>query len=202
MLAIYSFSFYSGYSELEHMRDLQQKYPFISLANRLTFERPPVGSEDANNPPSLSVQVATNLNAQEQTFQSRMSSFSRAGALQELHENYQAEFSRAAGFGNMRMDSISYRIVDFKPQQPLSLPAAVAVSKVPASNQELYDVHRGAAESFVSTDRIGYVKSRDAVAGFEPHQLAAIGGPSELLVQRTTILANRSTGTRRTPAKR
>jgi hypothetical protein len=142
------------------------------------FERPPLGSEEASSRLSLSAQVATNLNAQEKTFQSRMSSFSRAGALQELHENYQAEFSRAAGFGNMRMDSISYRIVDFQPPAPLSLPAAVAVSKVPTSNQELYDVHRGAAESFVSTDRIGYVKSRDAVAGFEPHQLAAVGGGS------------------------
>jgi hypothetical protein len=115
--------------------------------------------------------VATHLSVQDQS--QVASYFSRDGALQQLHENYQDEFVRAAGFGFSRMGSLTYRIVDFRTPPPFTLPTPVQVSKQPSSTTELYDVHLNAAGSFTSPELLGYVKNRNSVAGFLPHQIAA-----------------------------
>ncbi len=74
----------------------------------------------------------------------------------------------------MRMPSLKYRLIDIEPQPPFSLPSPVQVSKVPTSTKELYEVHRLAANDFVSPESLGYVNNRDAVAGFESHRFNSL----------------------------
>jgi hypothetical protein len=141
----------------------------VSLADRLAFEQRPQNASDSTAEPiSLAAQVESDLNAQDIT---PVSYYSRSQALEDLHENYQREFIRAAGFGYMRMPSLTYRLVDFEEPHPLTFPAPVHVTQSP-SQQEWQEVHRLAVTDYVSRERIGYVKSRDQVAGFESHRFA------------------------------
>jgi hypothetical protein len=73
----------------------------------------------------------------------------------------------------MRMPSLEYRLVDFEKPKPLRLPAPLHVTKSP-SKQEWQEVHRLAVTDYVSRERMGYVKSRDQVAGFESHQFGEL----------------------------
>src|SRR5262249_43966991 len=101
MVAVYSLYFYQGFLKWEELRTLRAKYPFISLSNRLAFEKSTsANTAVAPQPVQLASNVAVHLNEQDQS--QRVSHFSRDAALQQLHENYQDEFANAAGFGLSR----------------------------------------------------------------------------------------------------
>jgi len=179
MVAIYGFAFSQGAAKRHEIRALKEQYPFESLSSRLAFEQmDPAQSTDAMKI-QLSAVVSSNLDEQDESLEPRY--FSKAYALRELHENSYREFVRAAGFGYMRMPSLTYRLVDLEPATQLSLPSLIRTSGPTATTSELYDAHRIAVLDFLSPERTGYVKSRDAVAGFESHQFSLLNRrwPSE-----------------------
>lgn len=171
MAAVYGFAFSQGAAKLSELRDLRVKYPLESLSPRLAFERL-AESQGASSAASiaLSPAVASNLQNQDSTQSQARHYYSRAEALRELHEDSSAEFARAAGFGFMRMDSPSYRVAYFEEPKPLKLPLSLGMAQPRPSNADLNKVHRAAADDFLLVDKMGYIKSRDAVAGFDAHQ--------------------------------
>ncbi len=179
MVVVYGFAFSQGAAKLSELRELRTRYPFKALSSRLAFERSEQ-SRDTNTVETISMSpaVAANLAKQDQ-FQVQHQYFSRAEALRELHEDSSAEFARAAGFGLMRMPSLTYRLVDFERPEKLSLPISLGISQSLSSKSELVSVHHVAISDFLSPDRMGYIKSRDAVAGFESHQFSTLGGSWE-----------------------
>jgi hypothetical protein len=72
----------------------------------------------------------------------------------------------------MRMPSLRYRLIYMNAPEKLSLPVSIRLAQQPKSNKDLLAAHHLAAADFVSVDRIGYVKSKDQVAGFESHRFA------------------------------
>ena len=174
MVAIYGFLFWEGAAKMQEIRALQAQYPFASLSKRLAFEREPKSSSPITPTPiQLNAEVSSNLDAQDK-LQDERGYYARAWSLRALHEDYQQEFIRAAGFGISRMPSLTYRLVNFELPVPLSLPSAVQVSKLPRSDKELQEVHRVAANDFVSPEGLGYVRSREEVAGFESHRFTSL----------------------------
>jgi hypothetical protein len=175
MAIVYGFAFSQGAAKLSELRDLRVRYAFESLSSRLAFER----SDDSQDPFSsdvinLSPTVASNLQKQDLSQSPLRHYFSRAEALRDLHEDSSAEFARAAGFGFMRMPSLTYRLVDFEQPEPLLLPTPIGIAQLLPSAVELDTVHRVATTDFLLADRMGYIKSRDAVAGFESHQFSRL----------------------------
>ncbi len=169
MVAVYGFAFSQGATAMHEIRALQATYPFVSLRERLAFERPSAEDKSPKSDPiQLSPAVATNLDDQDKSFEHTF--YSRSGALRELHEQSYLEFTRAAGFGNIRMDALSYRVTLYKPSRTFELPATLSFPKTKRPDQGLVDLHSGAVRDFISPEQIGYVRSRDEVAGFESHQ--------------------------------
>ena len=99
--------------------------------------------------------------------------FSRAWSLQQLHENAQIQFARAAGFGPMRMPSIQLARINLEPRTPLNLPLPIAITTPTASSLDIAKLHRTTVADFADRERIGYVRSLEEVAGFESHQLSS-----------------------------
>lgn len=169
MIAVYGYSFYLGFEKSEELRLLRAKYPFVSLTDRLSFEKPSEqNASQALSTDDPSSTVVAHLLSQDAEQTSRGW---RTDALRELHTDYQRDFVRAAGFGFSRMPSLEHRVVRFDREKPLSLPKPIDLAQSPSSGDDLFNVHRLAAADFTTPDGIGYVKSRDAVAGFEPHQI-------------------------------
>ncbi|HVT28012.1 MAG TPA: hypothetical protein VHE81_08355, partial [Lacipirellulaceae bacterium] len=90
------------------------------------------------------------------------------------HENASLEFTRAAGFGNMRMDSLFFRLAEDQPEFKFKLPTPIDLAAPKPSSDELSRAHSTAVSDFISPEHMGYVKSRDAIAGFESHRIRAI----------------------------
>ena len=180
MAIVYGFAFSQGAAKLSELRDLRARYPFKSLTSRLAFER----SDDSQDPFSsdvinLSPMVASNLQKQELSQSQFQRYFSRTEALRELHEDSSAEFARAAGFGFMRMPSLTYRLVDFEQPESLLLPTPIGIAQPLPSATELNTVHSVATTDFLLAERMGYIKNRDAVAGFESHQFSHLNSSWE-----------------------
>jgi hypothetical protein len=98
----------------------------------------------------------------------------RGWALQQLHENITVHFGRAAGFGVMRMGVISPDRIDLEPRDPLKAPMPIDLSSSNPSEQDLYPIHRDMVMNFVAAERMGYVRSRSSVAGFESHGFSSL----------------------------
>lgn len=172
-VGLYGFVLWDGYERVRELVALRAKYPLQSLEERLTFTQK--ASANANPQaagPALTAAVVTNLGELEQHgYYSRY--FDRPWALEELHENINTHFARAAGFGISRMGSIYPERVELEPQPPLKMPTPlVGVSAMPPTD-ELYPVHERFMIDFGNPDRMGYVRNRGAVAGFEPHRVTA-----------------------------
>jgi hypothetical protein len=190
MLAVYGFAIYSGLSEMQQLMALKAANPFKSLADRLEFEKTtPSISSSSHQPIYLAPFVAFQLNEQDK--QHHAEYFDRAWALKELHENTAMHFARAAGFGVMRMPSIRREIVRLKPRTPIQLPAAIALDPANAAKSQLPELHQNALFNFVDPNRIGYVPSRDQVAGFESHRLSSLQSNNDESSTKPTWKVNR-----------
>jgi hypothetical protein len=147
-------------------------YPLESLRARLVFEREKTSNIDHTSEPiQLTPAVANALKVQDE---SDPRYYSRSGALRELHENSYREFARAAGFGFMRMDSLRYRLSQSDEKITFRMPAVIAISDPTDVNKSLRGSHAEAIDDFISPDRMGYVRSRDKVAGFESHRFRTL----------------------------
>jgi hypothetical protein len=184
MVAIYGFAFSQGVAALRKTSELRQRYPLVSLEKRLAYERRPESNkEQTADPQQLSHAVATNLDRQDQTQQAGY--FSRSGALHELHAAAYSAFANAAGFGNMRMETVNTRLTKLGPIPEFVLPTPVALSVSITSDKEFLEVHDTAVNNFISQERMGYVKNRSQVAGFESHRLASLNERWQCACQTT-----------------
>jgi hypothetical protein len=173
MVVVYGVAFWQGADASREMRALRSQYPFASLEGRLAFERE-AQSESAPtiNPPSLSDAVVRNLD--EQDDDQHVSYFSRAAALHVIHDATYRDFARAAGFGSARMPFVGTSIADLSPAPEFTLPTPFATYHPLAATQELREAHRTAVNDFISPQRMGYIRSRNEVAGFESHRFTGL----------------------------
>lgn len=165
------------------LAQLAEEYPLVSLEDRLAAEAGRVGDIPAGEP-QLEQAVQIRLDAQEQ--EQRRSRWRREFQLQRIHSDARAEFVLAQGFGGARMipfraDSIRLPPLEPVPQPQLGPednrdgtplvppPGEVCPPAAPASKQ-LLALHDQSFGDFLASERMGFVKSRTEVAGFEPHR--------------------------------
>jgi hypothetical protein len=120
----------------------------------------------------LSKTVAANLDEFDDELE--MHYFRRSWALRELHENADRYFARAAGFGVMRMRSVSEYALKLDPRPEIKLPLPIDLAEINPLPTQLVDKHRKSMLDFVEPDRLGYVRARDSVSGFESHGFATL----------------------------
>jgi hypothetical protein len=145
------------------------------IEQRLAFERAETSeSSAAEEPIQLASAVVKNLDQDELKFGQYY--FGHAWALEQLHENAASHFARAAGFGIMRMPSVRSELVQRTPRRALDLPVPVALAPFSAEDPKFTKVHRTVAGRFIERDRVGYIRNRGEVAGFESHRLAELPG--------------------------
>jgi len=163
MFAVYAFAIYSGFAEMRKLAGLKAIFPFKSLSDRLAFEN----QNPPSNPVQLNPVVDKNLDEQDNRLDRRYW-ISRAWVLEQLHEHTTEQFSRAAGFGLMRLPSIRTEIVQLEPRTPLRMPAGVDASP------PFQSLHQSAVRNFVDPERLGYIRSRSEISGFESHGLSSL----------------------------
>jgi hypothetical protein len=170
---VYAHSFWNGAAAIRKLAALKLRHPFESLDERLSFERnlKPARSDD-NNGTSLSRRVTANLYNFDGHLEERY--FRRTWALRELHEETNRHFTRAAGFGFMRMPSVSEYVLRLEPRPELNMPLAVDLTTPKPTRSELFGKHQAAVLDFVEPDRLGYVKPQRRAAGFEAHGFASL----------------------------
>lgn len=159
---------------------LREAYPLESLTALLAYER----RDDTARPsqavlPRLSSEVESQLTAFEAN---RQSSF-RAHQLEDLHNRTRDEFVMAQGFGPTRMLAIRKATIqlpaappiplpsahEYTPEQPPREPLAAAEATPFVTNAELLMMHGRGVEDLFNQERMGYVRDRDHVAGFQSH---------------------------------
>jgi hypothetical protein len=149
-----------------------RQYPLRSVAARLEFEREARRRDSSAGLVPLatySANVLAAIEAMEQRVD--FENFGHVAALEKLHNATYREFVQAPGFGFGRMKRVEPRLQDIglPPRQVIELPLPVEGTTRPIGPELLSDVHRLAERDSFSRARIGYVRSRDEVAGFEPH---------------------------------
>jgi hypothetical protein len=175
--------------EWRELARLRQMYPMESVATRLEYEQkasaPSKGTPDAA--PNLSFATAKQLDDFDQQYD-----FSRRSLrLRKLHEQTTLDFSVAQGFGPMRMIEVKPRaenlfeadlgLISLDPPRTNPSPgtaddagSAADDSGRPAANPLAKDLleslHWNGRNDFLNADRIGYVRDRNHVAGFQSHR--------------------------------
>lgn len=148
---------------------LREDYPLVSLAPRLAHE----SVRSFQDTPDLMPEVRKTLDATE-AFLDRDSW--RSHALELLHSRASHEFVSAPGFGVTRMRRPTRLAVVLKEEPPEPLPSAPPAtvdyrmeSEPLANTESLRTKHFEARDHFLDGRAFGFVRSRDQVAGFEPH---------------------------------
>ena len=170
-------------------KKLREEYPFKSLAGRLKHE-----DDKTGHPPALSPAAEERLKERdERESLSRKTPIVwmnlRRQSLEQLHSDEVNQFVAREGFGVSRMPSPGPSFLPLPEPPQLALPsaeidppqleplvlvpaseaeAATAVVNVPTSD-DLTTLHGASEGSFVSSQRLGYVKDREHVAGFASH---------------------------------
>lgn len=196
MLVSYTFFLGSGLREAQQVTQLRQRYPLESLADRLEYEalRSRASSAEAHatdsaTEPPLGPQVAVRLATAENSFEGYSR---REQMLHSMHYHTVDRFVMARGFGPIRMVRIRVDQFDDPPSLPIPLPAernpeestphdsAATETEIKAiegrglTGSESLAFHDAAVADFLDAERMGYVQSRNAVAGFQSHQFSAV----------------------------
>lgn len=173
-------------------KELQQKYPFESLVQRLDYE-----SGKSTDKPALAADVERRLAEREVATEERQTLwvYPRVTALKELHSAEVAAFVQRDGFGFARVPRPSPGSLPLYEPPSIALPSAEidppTTAEVPArlprdaaealagtytfpTKQALADFHDTSEQIFVSPERSGFIKSREAVAGFAGHAMSAV----------------------------
>jgi hypothetical protein len=178
--------------ELAILRDLRQKYPLESLAGRLAYENQAKG-ETNDAPLPLNAEVESRLQTQESELQ--QTSTMRVYMLRSLHNRARDDFVMARGFGPVRMRAVRPKLIELPAPAPVSLPPPPRWEYRPGqappddlaaagpAREELLAMHARGLGDFLDADRMGYVRNREQVAGFLPHQFAR--SPAEYLDEPT-----------------
>jgi hypothetical protein len=172
-VAVYGLAFWNGAAAIRALQALKLRYPFESLDGRLAFERnrQPAIAETGRVP--LSRVVASNLAEFDE--QLDFSYVQRAWALRDLHENTYRHFARAAGFGVMRMRSVSEYVLKLEPRSKIVMPLLIDLPELNPPRKQLLDKHREVMLDFLEPDRLGYFRAPRLASGFESHGFSQLG---------------------------
>jgi hypothetical protein len=169
-----------GFHSWNQLGEIQARYPLESMEARV----PSVDHELETILPSVEV----NLQRQD-ALQSTKPIFStyarRTEALKRLHERSLEVFAELPGFGVGRMVGFSewafkpstFQQVGSRQQAPLEEASlgeyALEAESTDFKSEKWLQMHQNTAINFASTDRNGYIRDRQAVAGFLAHQVEA-----------------------------
>ena len=174
------------HDQVQNVLDLRAEYPFASLADRLAYE-PQVPQESQSSVIELSQPATAWLTKFEENLPQETRMGMRQHILQQLHDDRYIAFVKSAGFGMMRMSRPSRWSLEIPASKPESLPnrpeqidpptaiqnPILAASEDADATPQLTELHNVGRNSFLNSDRIGFVKSRQLAAGFEPHAILA-----------------------------
>jgi hypothetical protein len=184
-LAAYGLAYGNSISIIARVNAMRERYPIQSITHRLAFERgsknrPSVDTETPNER-LLTAEMLNDLSDQENRH--RYWDARRVRALQQLHEATYVAFVESQGFGVARMGPLRPEHADLPARQIVRLPIGNVPLSESAMGENLARLHRLARYDFLTAERIGYVRSREEVAGFEAHgfsmlaeQLAQMNG--------------------------
>jgi hypothetical protein len=173
MLVIYGVVLCHGAAEVRRLTMARAQFPFRSLVERLAFEKLEPGYTPSEPSAQLAGMVSFNLNEQDERLD-RSISINRVWALRQLHESTYLQFAVAAGFGPARMPYLSHNRVELEPRTPLKVPVSVAIDTTQTGKLDVDRIHRDAILSFAEPERMGLIRSREEVAGFEAHEVATL----------------------------
>lgn len=218
-LAAIGFSSWQAYESLGQDDDLREKYPLVSLAERLAPVQSSSGQlsveDTTNNRPDndlivtdiamvqLNVDVESRLTSIESELDFRLALTSRERGLEQIHASTVNRFIESPGFGVGRMSNYSkeqLRDPDYPesqipdlplPQPPLPQPSAESAGEQATDESPIVKeaeiqtttnpsaaaiskLHEASVVDFVNPDGFGYIKSRDQIAGFQPHHFGSV----------------------------
>jgi hypothetical protein len=189
-----------GVRELREWEQAKKTYPMTSLEPRLAYENRPRHKPDGNpyDPARLSA-LEARFERQEEKFER-----TRARSLEILHAGTLAQFVNDECFGPILMDNrpspeyllVNDALLDLTylsshrqasgPYPPESEPGPVRVSSAPATEES----HEKNVVSFLEPSDFGYVRDREHVAGFRPHQFLLYPvAPKGWRVQRIELVS-------------
>lgn len=187
MVVSYAIVLSWGYSGVRERERLRKEYPLVSIANRLEYETKANSGDRADIVP-----LSTNVEEQLEEVETRMlSGGMRSHMLALLHSRTSDEFVLARGFGPVRMLGVRRERVELPEPEPVVLPQrpeppyspdsgtvipltdAAADEHLPERKQLLW-LHTTGLLDFLSPERIGHVKDRHHVAGFQSHQFTSV----------------------------
>jgi hypothetical protein len=180
--------FFTG--TLEHQRELRKLYPTQSLASRLEYETLRRRDSAQNNSlleEILNPAFSNRLNELESQLDRHTI---RTLVLERLHENVVEDFIDSPGFGIARRIRPRKEYIDLPESAPIPFPTPAydpATGKTDSDPLEkyghdaagglnmppqdkLWGLHRDSVVDFVNAKGFGYVKDREHVRGFQPHQ--------------------------------
>jgi hypothetical protein len=185
LLALIGIPLFSTWSRVER---IAAEYPLVSLESRLDYERRPSPIASAS-PAPLAAHVEALLASREGEIGMIRRWDDRALHLRRLHEMSRADFVVAQGFGVSRMPGIHSDRLQLPPIEPVPQPQpaegydpdaapgpAGGPPREPARppSGKLLAMHQGGTRDFLDGERMGYVRDRDHVAGFAPHQFSKL----------------------------
>lgn len=168
------------HDEVQSVLDLRDDFPLTSLTDRLAYERP-VPQQTESPDIELSPEATNRLVKLEDKNREEM----RKYLLRSLHDEQYVAFVKSAGFGAMRMirpARWNLKTPENKPEplpkrpQQIDPPTAIqtpilAATEDPSVVPRLTSLHDAGLNSFTDSQRLGFVKTRQLAAGFEPHMV-------------------------------
>lgn len=178
------------YDEYQKILGLRAEFPIVSLADRLAYE--PLRSEQNKSEVALPESTRRRLDSLENDSDHPQWSL-RQRLLQQVHDDQYLAFVMAEGFGVIRMIRPNRHWLELRevPLEPLpSRPQAVepptaiqtpilAVAEQRDFTASLTGQYESDVKSFLDSERIGFVKSRQVAAGFESHAMTR--SPNQIL---------------------
>lgn len=174
MLVIYGIVLGHGAGEVRRIAKAKAQFPFRSLTARLAFEKSKPGQLPSEPLTQLAGMVSVNLNEQDGRLEQWDNYIDRVWALRQLHESSYLQFAVAAGFGPARMPYLNRNRVELEPRTPLKVPVSVAIDTTQTGKLDVDRMHRDAILSFAEPERMGFIRSREEVTGFEAHEVTAL----------------------------
>lgn len=176
-----------GERKLQARVELRKEFPIESLAARLQYETSgesvEPGSEDGESIATAEQRLTPSESQREAGW--------RSASLRMLHDTSKDEFLKNAGFGVFRMQSIRKEDIElpesppipfndteesFVPYSPDTAGSPIAIdgdrSDTRPNEKTLAFYHDSGRTDFLAPERMGYVKDREHVVGFQSHRFS------------------------------
>jgi hypothetical protein len=180
--------------EINEWSELRDQYPMESMADRLSYEErptqlPAAREEHHNGPPNL-VRLA-DIEKRSDDLTKTFDYHRRVGGLERIHAGIVQQFIKARGFGvgrmpvmatpenlnNSNLERINQLIVDLQNAEPPESSDSIFVGSDDPAAAAALNQHEANVLHFANANKFGFVRDREHVAGFLPHEF--IDRPAE-----------------------